>query len=107
MTDLAFPDRAFDLVLCLEVIEHVPDPQAAVRELARVCSGDLVVSVPFEPWFRAGSLLRGKYVRTLGNHPEHVNHFNRRSLAELLEPVDPRAEIRVAFPWLIARCRVS
>ena len=67
---------------------------------------DVVVSVPYEPWFRIGSLLRGKYVRSLGNHPEHVNHFNRRSLAALLDPVLEGVEIRVAFPWLIAHGRV-
>jgi SAM-dependent methyltransferase len=103
---LRFPDGSFDLVLCLEVIEHIDHPDIAVRELARVAARDVVVSVPYEPWFRIGSLLRGKYVRSFGNHPEHVNHFNRKSLAALLEPVLDVSEIRVAFPWLIAHGRV-
>ena len=60
------------------------------------------MSVPFEPYFRIGSLLRGKYVRSLGNHPEHVNHFNRKSLQALLEPAVALQTIEVAFPWLIA-----
>ena len=105
VTDLPFADSSFDLVLCLEVLEHLDDPAAAVRELARVAAAGVVVSVPFEPWFRIGSLLRGKYVRTLGNHPEHVNHFNRGSLAALLEPALEIEAIRSAFPWLIAHGR--
>ncbi|MEZ5156900.1 MAG: class I SAM-dependent methyltransferase [Solirubrobacterales bacterium] len=105
VTDLPFRDASFDLVLCLEVLEHLDDPAAAVRELARVATSDVVVSVPLEPWFRIGSLLRGKHVRALGNHPEHVNHFNRRSLAAMLGTALDIETIRTAFPWLIAHGR--
>ena len=104
--ELPFEDASFELVLCLEVLEHLRDPGAAVAELARVSSGAVVVSVPHEPWFRLGSLLRGKYVRGLGNHPEHVNHWGPKSLPALLGPkVEPLAVTR-SFPWLIASCRV-
>jgi 2-polyprenyl-3-methyl-5-hydroxy-6-metoxy-1,4-benzoquinol methylase len=103
--ELPFPDDAFDLVLSLEVLEHLDDPAAGVRELSRVARSDLVVSVPFEPYFRLGSLLRGKYVTGLGNHPEHVNHWNRRSLADFLGGQLDVVSVGVAFPWLIAHCR--
>lgn len=104
--ELPFADRAFDLVLCLEVMEHLDRPADALRELSRVSARDLVVSVPYEPYFRLGSLLRGKYVRGLGNHPEHVNHWNRRSLPAFMQAQVDVAEVSVAFPWLIAHCRV-
>jgi SAM-dependent methyltransferase len=95
----------FDLVLCLEVLEHLDRPHDAVRELARVAASDLIVSVPFEPYFRIGSLLRGKHLGRLGNHPEHVNHFNRASLRRLLDDHAQVCGISVACPWLIAHCR--
>jgi SAM-dependent methyltransferase len=43
------PDGSFDAVMCLEVLEHVPDPLAALRELARLLrsGGKLVLSAPF------------------------------------------------------------
>lgn len=102
--ELGFGDDEFDLVLCLEVLEHLDDPDAAVAELARVCRGRLVVSVPHEPWFRLGSLLRGKYVSGLGNHPEHVNHFNPESLRALLAPRLEVLSLERSFPWLVAGC---
>jgi SAM-dependent methyltransferase len=49
VTALAFPDGSFDAVLSLDVLEHVPDYRAALREFARVLrpGGRLVLSVPF------------------------------------------------------------
>lgn len=103
--DLPFADGEFDLVLCLEVLEHLPDPAAGLAELARVSGGDIVVSVPHEPWFRLGSLARGKYLKTWGNHPEHVNHWNPKSLARFLAGQTEVVEVRASTPWVIARCR--
>jgi 2-polyprenyl-3-methyl-5-hydroxy-6-metoxy-1,4-benzoquinol methylase len=103
--ELPFEDDRFDLVLCLEVLEHLERPSAAVGELRRVAREHLVLSVPFEPYFRLGSLLRAKYVRQLGNHPEHVNHWTRRSFPRFLAPQVDVVEVGVAFPWLIAHCR--
>ena len=45
---LPFADNTFDLVICSEVMEHIPDHEAAVNELIRVLKPDhhLVISVP-------------------------------------------------------------
>jgi len=105
VADLPFGDDSFDLVLCIEVLEHLPRPDTALDELARVSRDKVVVSVPHEPWFRIGGLLRGRYVRNLGNHPEHVNHWNRRTLLALLASRFREIRLVGAFPWLIADCR--
>jgi 2-polyprenyl-3-methyl-5-hydroxy-6-metoxy-1,4-benzoquinol methylase len=102
--DLPFVDRDFELVLCLEVLEHLPDPEAALTELARVSRGHIVISVPHEPWFQIGSLLRGKYLNGFGNHAEHVNRWSRRGLRALLESRLEVVSLRGSFPWLIADC---
>jgi 2-polyprenyl-3-methyl-5-hydroxy-6-metoxy-1,4-benzoquinol methylase len=99
--DLPFREDSFDLVLCLEVLEHLPDPAAALTELAQVARAHVVVSVPHEPWFRAGSLLRGKYLRGLGNHPEHVNRWTPSSLRDLLGSRLEGVRLTRSFPWLI------
>jgi SAM-dependent methyltransferase len=51
LTRLSFPDERFDVLLTLEVLEHIPDYQAALNEAYRVLrpGGLLVLSVPFEP----------------------------------------------------------
>lgn len=103
--DLPYPDDAFDLVLCLEVLEHLEDPAAALTELTRVSRSDVVISVPHEPWFRAGSLLRGKYVRHLGNHPEHINHWSAPGMRVFVEQRMELVTQIGSFPWLIAHAR--
>ena len=49
--ELPFADATFDRIIAAEVLEHVPDDRAAMRELARVLkpSGVLAVTVP--RWF--------------------------------------------------------
>lgn len=105
LLDLPFETDSFELVLCLEVLEHLPDPAAGLNELLRVSSRDVVVSVPHEPWFRLGSLARGKYLKTWGNHPEHVNHWNPKSFATFLGGQTEVVSVRKSMPWIIAHCR--
>ena len=44
---LPFADRAFALVVCTDLLEHLDDPQAAMRELVRVSGGQVLVTVPY------------------------------------------------------------
>lgn len=51
LTALPYADASFDAALCTEVLEHIPDHEAAVAELARVMKpgGTLIASVPLLP----------------------------------------------------------
>lgn len=42
-------DASFDVILCTEVLEHVPEPIAALREMSRILKpgGRLLLSAPF------------------------------------------------------------
>ena len=72
MPRLCFPDGAFDLVCALDVIEHIEDDRAAVRELWRICrpGGLLVVTVPAYPWLWS-------------EHDDANQHWRRYTRAEL------------------------
>jgi len=101
---LPFASQSFDVVTCFEVLEHLQDPARAVRELARVARRAVVVSVPYEPWFRIGNVLRGKHLSGFGNHPEHVQHWSLRSFEKFLGAATAEVRIIEAFPWIIACC---
>lgn len=102
-TRLPFTDRSIDLVVGLEVMEHIPTPDAALREIARVCRQATVLSVPREPIWRAGNMARGRYLGDLGNTPGHVNHWSSRSFARFVNSeFEVRATLR-PLPWTMLR----
>lgn len=76
---LPYPDASFDSVICLEVLEHLVDPETVVREIRRVLKpgGRALLSVPNTGFYttRIELLLTG--------------HFNPRG-----SPVTQRA-----YPW--------
>ena len=103
---LPFGADQFDLVLAIEVLEHVPFPELALAELERVARRDLVVSVPREPIWRVANLARGKYARDLGNTPGHVNHWGKRHFAELIGRRFNLASVQTPFPWTVIAATV-
>lgn len=77
VTELPFEPATFDLVTALDVLEHIEDDAAAVRELSRVCrpGGFLLITVPVYPslW---------------GEHDEinqHVRRYEPKRMIDLLE----------------------
>ena len=97
--NLPFGDGEFDLACAIEVLEHVPDPEHTVAEMARVAQRWLLVSVPREPLWRALNMARGAYLKDLGNTPGHLNHWSKRSFVSLLERHGEVVEARSPFPW--------
>jgi SAM-dependent methyltransferase len=86
-------DRTFDLIVCGEVLEHLPAPQVLVSNLARMlrAGGRIAVTAP-NPWY-----LNTALKAILGRHPypdsaDHVCWFDPATIAELAE----RAGLKLA-----------
>jgi 2-polyprenyl-3-methyl-5-hydroxy-6-metoxy-1,4-benzoquinol methylase len=105
-TRLSFADDEFDLAAAIEVLEHVPEPEATLAEMARVARGHLLVSVPREPLWRGLNMARGAYWRDLGNTPGHVNHWSKRGFVSLLSRYGAVEEARSPFPWTMLLVRL-
>jgi 2-polyprenyl-3-methyl-5-hydroxy-6-metoxy-1,4-benzoquinol methylase len=104
--DLPFADGEFDLASAIEVLEHVPDPQHTLSEMARCARGHVLVSVPREPLWRMLNMARGAYWPALGNTPGHLNHWSRRSFVRHLSRYGEVVEVRSPFPWTMLLVRL-
>jgi 2-polyprenyl-3-methyl-5-hydroxy-6-metoxy-1,4-benzoquinol methylase len=103
---LPFVADEFDLASAIEVLEHVPQPERTLAEMARCARRHLLVSVPREPLWRSLNLARGAYVRQLGNTPGHLNHFSKRSFLRLLSRYGDVVEVRSPLPWTMLLVRL-
>ncbi|MGD8379445.1 MAG: methyltransferase domain-containing protein [Gammaproteobacteria bacterium] len=99
-------DNSFDCVLLLEVLEHLDDYRQALREIFRVSSRHVIISVPNEPLWRVLNMARGKYWGALGNTPGHVNHWNRHALTALVNEFGVCRQVRTPLPWLMVHAGV-
>lgn len=61
------PDKSFDVVTMLEVMEHIPDTEAVVRNAVRLAKNYVIVSVPSQP----------------DDNPEHIHLFSNEDLKSL------------------------
>jgi len=101
-TLLPFRTAAFDLVLCTEVLEHVPDPEATMREIRRVMTdrGSLVLTTPltwgvhatydFHRWTDSG------LIRLLARHGFHARQLRARGGLFLA-----LAALLLMIPWQV------
>lgn len=52
-TQIPLPDQSFNLIVSSEVVEHVPDPTKALREMARITApgGHVIITSPNKLWY--------------------------------------------------------
>lgn len=89
---LDFPDKSFDTVIMLEVLEHLEDPYTALSEIKRVTRKNLVVSVP-----NINPMVNCVEYNLVMHHfmdGTHVNFFTRGMLERFLKNYFPHVKVR-------------
>ena len=83
--DIPFPDKTFDLIVLLDVLEHLEDDTASLQALSQKLkpSGWLLITVPAYPW--------------LWTRQDELLHHKRRYLRRNLQQVVGGASYRVHF----------
>lgn len=73
LQETGLPDAQYDSLFCTQVLQHLPNPERAVKEIARVLKpgGKAVLSVPHLVWMH--------------NEPHDYWRFTKYGMARLLE----------------------
>lgn len=104
---MPYKDHQFDLIVALEVLEHIPDYRKALKEIKRVSAYSCIFSIPQEPIWRLTNLLRLRYLKRLGDTPGHINHWNKKQFMNLLLNEGFKIkQVFLPFPWIMVLCTV-
>ncbi len=104
---MPWSDDSWDVVVVCEVMEHLEDPEAALRELHRITRRACLLSVPREPIWRVANMARGKYWGSLGNTPGHVQHWNTGDFVAFVSTLFDIKEVLTPFPWTMVWAEVK
>ncbi len=93
-----------DLIVCCEVLEHVREPETALRNIAALGARYFLFSVPNEPLWRVLNMARGKYWTDWGNTPGHIQHWSSNAFKQMLERYFEIEAFSTPLPWSMALC---
>ena len=99
--DIPFSDESFDIVMALEILEHLNELEKAIQEIYRVSNNYCLFSVPNEPYFRLMNILRLKNITRLGNNIEHVQNWSSRGFEKLIGKYFKIINISKPYPTII------
>jgi 2-polyprenyl-3-methyl-5-hydroxy-6-metoxy-1,4-benzoquinol methylase len=107
--NLNFKADSFDYIIATEVLEHLPSPQRALNEIARIAKpgAAVILSVPYEPFFHWGNLIRGRHLKRGGYTPSHLHFWKRRDFRRFVGRfIEVEKEfVLTTFPWIVTQGR--
>lgn len=105
MYRLPVASGSVDLSICLEVVEHLKQPERAIDELGRIARDWVILSTPRQPFFAGMNAARGKNWSYWGDDPDHVQWWTGPAFVRFVQQVMPVEDVVYSTPWTILVCR--
>ncbi len=93
-----------DLVVCCEVLEHLEQPEEALRALQNISQRHVILSVPREPIWSMMNMFRGKYWSEFGNTPGQIQRWSQREFIQMVSQYFFMEQVCAPFPWTMLLC---
>ncbi|HID99995.1 MAG TPA: class I SAM-dependent methyltransferase [Thiotrichaceae bacterium] len=108
MHSLPFEDEQFDMVLCSESLEHVPDFKKSLTEILRVCKQAAIITVPHESQEMVKNNIEGREVHA------HLQSFdvysfeylNKLGYEVFIQKILLRSQ-KILTPGILMECEPS
>lgn len=84
-TALPFKDNSFDMVVSHHMVEHLRNPELAIKEMLRVSKSRVNIVCPHR---------FGHYARIT---PDHIQFFNKRWFTRLADKLGVKTNVRTTF----------
>lgn len=93
--ELPFKNESIDVVLCIELIEHLIDPNQCIKEVHRILKRDgiLIISTPnFLSMWPIVEYMWDKFGRGRDYRTQHISPFNVKTITKLIQDNNLRIE---------------
>ena len=87
---MPFHDKSFDYVLCFETLEHLENPVLGLKELARVSTKKIFISIP---WVEKTQIHEDNYMPGEPAVENHVFEFSQEDFAKIAT----HANLKIAY----------
>ncbi|MEX2622088.1 MAG: methyltransferase domain-containing protein [Egibacteraceae bacterium] len=104
---LPFADKTVDVLVGGGSLATLQDPQAGVRELARVTRRHLVLAMPRDPAFSVAHLVSVPEARAAGVAPGRRRRWTSPDLIRLVSTVGAVADVVKPLPWTLVWARLD
>lgn len=104
---LPFADKTVDVLVDGGSLASVQDPEAGLRELARVTRRHLVLAMPRDPAFSVAQLVSAPEARAVGVTPGRRRRWTSPDLVRFVSTVGAVADVVKPLPWTLVWVRLD
>ncbi|HKL24307.1 MAG TPA: class I SAM-dependent methyltransferase [Candidatus Nanoarchaeia archaeon] len=102
--EIPFEKNYFDFVISTQTIEHLSkdDSKRTLEEISRIGKKNCIITVPNFPYWNLKNIARGKYLKSFGNTPDHLQQWTSKGFEKMLKNYFENVSVERVYCWNFA-----